>query len=127
MSLSQNPELPSNAQLENTYWKLVELRGEPVVVLPNHREAHLVLVPAEHTVRGSGGCNQLKGSYETEGDRLSFNLLATTRKMCAGILIKQEQTFLEALKNATHYRIDGETMGLFAGGRLLVRFEAVYF
>ena len=114
--LSPDAEHRPNAQLENTYWKLVELGGEPVVVLPNHREAHFVLVPAEHTVRGSGGCNQLKGSYDTEGDRLSFGSLATTRKMCAGILTKQEQTFLEALKNATHYRIDGETMGLFAGG-----------
>jgi heat shock protein HslJ len=127
MSQSPDPELPSNVQLENTYWKLVELEGEQVMVLPNHREAHLVLVPAEHSVRGSGGCNQLKGSYETKGDRLSFNLLATTRKMCAGILMKQEQTFRESLKNATHYRIDGEPMGLFAGERLLVRFEAVYF
>lgn len=126
MSQTEDRKLRPNSDLENTYWKLVELEGEPTIVLPNQREAHFVLVPDEHRVRGSGGCNQLHGTYETEGDCLSFGPLATTRKMCAGIM-EQEQAFFKALDATTRYQIDGESMDLFADEKLLARFVAVYF
>lgn len=125
MSQDTDPELKPDATLENTYWKLVELEGEPTIVLPNLREAHFVLTVEERKVRGSGGCNRLMGSYETSGNRLSFGPLATTRKMCFGIM-EQEQAFFEALGSTTHYQIRGDTMQLFAEERLLARFEAVY-
>jgi heat shock protein HslJ len=113
-----------NAQLENTYWKLVELKGEPVLVIPNQQEAHFVLMSTEHRVRGSGGCNLIMGSYETAGDRLSIGPLATTRKMCPETM-QQEQAFLAVLDSVTHYRIAGNHLQLFAHGELVAKLEAV--
>jgi heat shock protein HslJ len=119
-----NPERQTGAHLEDTYWKLVEMRGEPALVLPNHQEAHFVLVPVEHRIHGSGGCNLIMGSYETAGDQLSFGLLATTRKMCPEIM-QQEQTFLEVLDSVTHYRIAGNLLQLFAHEGLVAKLETV--
>jgi heat shock protein HslJ len=117
-------EQQSDAYLEDTYWKLVELKGEPVTVLPSHQEAHFVLMSTEHRVRGSGGCNLIMGSYETAGDRLSFGPLATTRKMCPEIM-QQEQAFLAVLDSVTHYRIVGNHLQLIAHGELVAKLEAV--
>jgi heat shock protein HslJ len=119
-----NLEHQADAQLEDTYWKLVGVKGEPALVLPNHQEAHFVLMSAEHKVRGSGGCNLIMGSYQTTGDRLSFGVLATTRKMCPEIM-HQEQTFFEVLDSVTHYRIEGRILQLLAHGELVAKLVAV--
>ncbi len=68
--------------LENSYWRLTELRGEPVETTQGQREAHLVLHPEEQRVAGATGCNQLSGRYQLEDDQLSFGPLATTRMAC---------------------------------------------
>lgn len=119
-----NLEHQADAHLENTYWKLVEVKGDPALVLPYQQEAHFVLMSAERRVRGSGGCNLIMGSYETTGDQLSFGVLATTRKMCPGIM-QQEQTFFEVLDSVTHYQIEGNNLQLFTHGELLAKLTAV--
>jgi copper homeostasis protein (lipoprotein) len=125
MTRSSSREYIPDSDLEITYWKLEEVGGEPAVLLPNQREAHFVLVPDEHRVRGSGGCNQFQGSYETEDNCLSFRQLVATRKTCPGIM-EQERAFLQALESTTHYQIDGEKMDLFADEELVAKFAAIY-
>jgi len=62
--------------LENTYWKLTHLGDAPVTTPERQREAHFILHPADKRVCGSGGCNRFTGSYELEGDRLTFGRMA---------------------------------------------------
>jgi heat shock protein HslJ len=113
-------------RLENTYWKLVRLRDEPVMAVENQREPHIVLRTDGHRVAGSGGCNRLLGGYRLDGKRIAFEKFAVTLMACpAGM--EQEREFLGALGEASHWRVLGSHLELFdAGGALLARLEAVH-
>jgi copper homeostasis protein (lipoprotein) len=113
-------------RLENTYWKLVRLRGEPVRVEPNQREPHIILRTHDLRVSGSGGCNRLLGGYRIDGNRLAFEKFAATLMACpAGM--EQERAFLGALADAARWRVVGSHLELFdATGTPLARLEAVH-
>lgn len=112
--------------LQNTYWKLVRLRDEPVLVVDNQREPHIILRTDGQRVAGSGGCNRLLGGYRVEGSRIEFGKLAVTLMACpAGM--EQEQAFLGALGAAARWRVLGSHLELFdASGARLARLEAVH-
>jgi copper homeostasis protein (lipoprotein) len=115
----------ATAALQDTYWKLAQLRGQPVDAVERQREAHLVLHTAQQRLAGSGGCNRLAGSYTLDGQRLSFGPTAATRMACAQGMA-QEQAFLDALAATVRWRIDAQRLELFdAQGASLARFEAV--
>lgn len=115
------------ADLQNTYWKLVALQGQPAAMLdPQEREVSITLGSDKRQVQGFTGCNSLGGSYTLNGAALKFNQLASTRRMCAHAANTLEREVLGALKATTSYRIDGEQLMLLGGGRVQARFEAVY-
>ncbi|CBV41535.1 META domain-containing protein [Halomonas elongata] len=108
--------------LEDSYWRLVELKGESVEASQGQREAHLVLHSEANRVAGATGCNQLSGSYRLEGDRLSFGPLATTRMACMNGA-DVESRFLAALEDTTSYRVLADRLELYDDeGKLLALF-----
>lgn len=114
----------STAALENTYWKLVRLGDQLVIVSPGRPEPHLRLVSEGRKAQGFAGCNGLLGTYELEGQTLRFTHLATTRMACPDGM-EPEHTFLSALESTTRWNILGEHLELYdSGGTLLARFEA---
>jgi heat shock protein HslJ len=110
--------------LEGTTWKLIDVGGAPAVVLPEDRQAHLLLTAAGRKLAGSTGCNRLAGSYETSAQGLRFGAIASTKMACAEPLMKQEQALAAALQTTTRYRVDGRTLELRDGERVLARLEA---
>jgi copper homeostasis protein (lipoprotein) len=110
--------------LEETYWKVMELRGRPVSVFDNQREAYLQFRSGDR-VAGSGGCNRLAGGYTIAGDTLRLSKLATTMMACVQGM-DQEQALLRALATVTRYAITRDTLRLFAGEELAARLEARY-
>jgi uncharacterized lipoprotein YbaY/heat shock protein HslJ len=113
------------APLEGTYWKLIELKSQPVTVSSGTREAHLVLRP-EGKLGGSGGCNSFFGSYATTPDSLRLTPAGSTMMACPEPLMNKEQAFLSALSAVTGYRIEGKTLELLGDNQVLARFTAVY-
>jgi heat shock protein HslJ len=112
------------AQLENTYWKLVELIGKPVVATTRRREPHLRLSPEGKTLQGSGGCNAMRGVYQLDGSRLRFTQIATTRMACPDPYMSQEGAFLKVLEAADSFKLSGDKLELLGDGKSLARFEA---
>ncbi|MGD8700350.1 MAG: META domain-containing protein [Gemmatimonadales bacterium] len=112
-------------ELENTYWKLVEVGGVPVEAPEGEREAHLILRPAEKHVSGNTGCNQINGGYTLEGERLQFGPLATTLRACPDEP-DIEGAFLGALESVTRYELYGERLELYSGSELVARLETRY-
>ncbi len=116
----------SLAQLENTYWKLLSLRGQAVAVSAQQREPHFVLHSEAGRVAGFGGCNRLGGSYRLQGQALTFGPLVSTEMACAQGM-QQEQQFLQALGRVARWRIAGEQLELLdAQGAAVARFESRY-
>lgn len=115
----------SQASLRNTYWKLVAQNGKPAVVAKGQREPHIILKGDEFRVSGSGGCNNIVGSFTLEGDRLKFSGMGSTMMMCPEGM-EQEREFLKMLENVARYRIGGEALTLADDkGRAIAKFRAV--
>ncbi len=115
-----------DASLENSYWKLVSLAGEPYRHEGAAREPHLKFLAGDKTVSGFGGCNAFTGNFEAEAGNLSMGPLAATQRACIqGMDV--EDRFLEALGRVNRYEIQGDTLQLFDGDSALLGFEAIYF
>jgi heat shock protein HslJ len=113
----------SGEQVENTHWRLVRLKDSPIVGTSLQREAYLLLNSASRRVTGSGGCNQISGSYKLKGDQLTFGHMSVTMKACARGM-ETEKDFLAELRRAAKWKIEGPNLELFdAGGTLVARFE----
>ncbi|MEJ2385323.1 MAG: YbaY family lipoprotein, partial [Xanthomonadales bacterium] len=111
--------------LVNTYWKLVEVAGNPVTTPENQREAHMVLAIEESRVQGNAGCNRFFGSYEVDGDSVSFSQTGSTMMACPEGM-DTEKAFLAALEKVDRYEIEGQTLAVYGGDEVLARFEAVH-
>lgn len=121
-----NCEDGSSASLENTYWKVVQIRGAPVTVGERQREPHLILHPDTHRVTGNGGCNSLTGSYAVDGDRITFTRMAGTMMACMEGM-EQEHALHQALGTIAHWRIAGQKLELLDGqGTVVLGLESRY-
>ena len=70
----------------------------------------------DETVGGSTGCNNYMTGYTTDGGSIEIEEPAGTRKLCPepeGVM-EQEAAYLAALPTADHFRVDGESLALFA-------------
>lgn len=116
----------SVASLENTYWKLAEMNGLPVITPANGKEVHFVMSNdgGEKRIHGFAGCNNLAGSYTTQGSNIKFTAI-TTKMMCADRM-DVEDFFTKALSEANAFKIKGETLELYQGDTMLAKFESVY-
>jgi heat shock protein HslJ len=112
--------------LQNTYWKLVELGGSPVAMLPGQqREQRITLAADGKRLLGFSGCNSLVGSYQQDGTALRLGPLAATRMACAEPVMSAESRLLAALSATTGYRIEGQHLLLLGADGALARWEAV--
>jgi len=75
-------------------------------------------------LNGSAGCNNFMTSYTLDGQNITIQPAATTRKMCTGEgVMEQETQFLTALTTAATWNISGEVLELrTADGALAVSF-----
>jgi len=121
--VSQTPA--PDRTLTNTYWKLIELNGMAVKVLPQRPEPHLVLHSENRRLAGSGGCNRFQGSYTLEGESLAFAQVASTMMACVDGM-EQETAFFRTLESVRAWKIRGDGLELLDGsGRVVARFVAV--
>ena len=73
-------------------------------VIDNSR-ASLQFLP-EGRLAGNGTCNRLLGSYQTEGQTLSFSNTGTTMMACPPALMNQERKLLDLLTQVQRWQID---------------------
>jgi heat shock protein HslJ len=90
----------------------------------NVNEANLVLNAEGKKLTGSTGCNPILGSYKLRGGSLSFKPAGMTKMACPDALMKQEEAFIEILKETNKYRIEGETLELRDKKDVLAKFQA---
>jgi len=116
------------ASLSDTYWRIGTLMGEAVESQPNRREPHLVLRGGEERrFRATVGCNQIIGSYETDGGTLNFGAAASTMMACRPPLDRMERSLGEVLSQTRAVRVAGRGLELLAeDGSTLAQLQAVY-
>jgi heat shock protein HslJ len=110
--------------LENTHWRLVsfgDLGSDQVPV-----EGSLVtLILANGQAGGYGGCNSYSGTYQVEGDSITFGEMVRTERACEDERItEQEGRYLQALESVARFeRTDNLLVLSDADGNGLLVFE----
>lgn len=125
VAASETPVTP-NVSLTDTYWKLVEVAGQPIVVGEAMREPNLVLHGEDGRFAGSGGVNRLMGGFTVASDSLTFSQVASTMMAGTPEAMGQEQSIIGALGTVRGFRIAGDSLTLLDdAGHPVVRAVAV--
>jgi heat shock protein HslJ len=90
-------------------WRLVNMTvpTSPMPMLPL-QTPELTAEFSDGRISGSGGCNRFNGGYQTQGEQLSIDPLASTFKACEQPIMEQETRYLKALQAAQRYEIDDQ-------------------
>jgi heat shock protein HslJ len=100
--------------LAGTSWRITGINnGRQAVVSVLSGTTLTLAFAGDGRATGSAGCNTFNAPYEVDGVRLRFGQTATTRRMCAGKgVMDQELAFVRALQTVTTARIDGNRLEL---------------
>lgn len=96
-------------------WRLIKI-DDRLVQAGSGPRAHLRLVSAGRKVEGFTGCNGLQGHYELASRNVRFVGLATTRKLCPG-LMEQERAFLTGLERTRYWKAEDGLLVLMSEDR----------
>lgn len=117
----------SQDSLQEKYWKLIELNGQPVTADQNHRrEPHIIFKNADNRIIGSGGCNNLMGTYELKrNNQIDISKISSTKMACRHM--DTETQLFSVLEMADNYYVRNDTLQLNKARMApLARLVAVY-
>src|SRR5678816_4180119 len=73
---------------------------------------------------GSSGCNSYSGTYNTEGERLSFGQMISTMRACVEPKAnEQEQKYMAALRAITRFKFSDSQLVLSDGSEVTLNFN----
>ena len=115
--------IPTQDQLwsfiEKNNWKLIALEN----VGQDYGRASIKFNVTEKKVSGNTGCNNFSGNYETNGDRISFDKVASTRMACIGEGNETEQKVLSYLNNKDlRFDVADQTLNFYLNDKLVMMF-----
>ncbi len=107
-------------ELAGATWVLVQ-EEQSASSLLDGTEITLEFFPGEGVIRGSYGYNKYAGNYEVDGDSLTISpdLCWTTMACQAEGGMDEEQQYLLTLMKAESYVVDGDTLTINSGDKVL--------
>ena len=117
---------PDPGAFTNTSWQLESLgdAGNPQPVLAGSEVT--MTFSALERVGGRSGCNSYRGKYTTDGARITFSGIASTKMACEPQqLMEQETQFQQALLAVERYELTGDHLELTYGGTKVLRLKAL--
>jgi len=109
-----------NGQILRGEWQLFTLNGKPVQ--STGTGAPYIAFLANGKLIGDTGVNRFSGTYTSSENRITLNPGATTLKGGTPAMMTQESTFLDVLKSATNWQMNGVYLKLLNGSRVTARF-----
>ncbi len=111
--------------LANTQWKLIQLGGQSIVITPPSRPMTLAFSPEGTRIAGSAGCNSYLGTFSDDHGTLNLDPGGMTLLSCADKSNQREHKFVEMLRSANGYRVQGNFLVLTENGKPLAKFENI--
>lgn len=107
-------------------WRLANMSEDaaPTPMLPSEE---LTADFSGDRLSGSGGCNRFMGGFQTQGNQLTIEPLASTFKACETPILEQESRYLTALQGARRYEVNDQGLQIFyqtAQGSGVLRFTS---
>ncbi len=111
----------TNPKLEGVTWVLKSYgdAGDLTEALPD-REATLIFYKEDNSVGGNGGVNSFGGDYTIGGNNITISNLISTLMAGPEPLMSQEEKYLNILKSAESYQIEGNTLTITGEEDILV-------
>jgi heat shock protein HslJ len=109
-----------SVQLEGSTWVLTNLNGSDPL------DGHQPTLQFETgQISGNTGCNHYGGSYQVEGDAIQLKDLFSTEMACLDPegLMNQESIYLELLRVADQYELNGDVLTFYAKLNPILVFE----
>ena len=104
-------------------WVLKELNGKNLTVSDYPREApRMELNTKEGKVLGNSGCNNFFGSFSSQGEKITFSDLGSTKMFCEKSV---ETEFFEALAKAQRFQVKDLHLLLYKDEVLIASFLKV--
>lgn len=117
---SCSPALAPDHNWDQKRWTLFELKTIPVQLSGTAKDANLLFVPSQKQFSGTGGCNQINGSYALKKKKgITFTNVVSTKMMCTDQAF--EQRFLEVLNEVDGFEIVNNRMLLKKGNEIVMR------
>jgi len=111
-----DPSAMPNDSLAGSKWQLTSINGTPIPV-PTTSKTVTLEFDSEGQVNGSGGCNSFGGSYQVQGDSLSFGPIISTKMACVDeTAMQQESQYFQILQGATKYSVAPEQLTIVGQG-----------
>ena len=117
-----NDQAGSAMILEGTSWDLFAVRKSTIL-----EGTRFTLSFEGEQVTGNSGCNRYFGSYDIEGNQISFSGIGMTEMACLEPegLMEQEQYLLAFLGDIVRYELDEQQLFLFRSDGEALSFNAV--
>jgi len=94
-------------------WELVKFEGHA-----NLSSVNIVFEGGQ--VAGRGGCNNFKGEYSLQGNKITFGPLASTMMACEEPFMNLESAFHAALGQADGFSVAGDQLTItYPGGEMV--------
>lgn len=107
-------------------WRLANM-SEDATPTPMVPSEELTADFSGDRLSGSGGCNRFMGGFQTQGNQLTIEPLASTFKACETPIMEQEARYLAALQGAQRYEVNDQGLQIFyqtAQGSGVLRFTS---
>ena len=102
---------PEASPLENTSWKLIEIRSSAgFVQTPDNPESYLLRFRLENRTAITADCNEAGATWNHDGEALTLTGLVTTRKLCEAPSLFN--FYIMHLQNTRQVRIEAERLTL---------------
>ncbi|MEL1241431.1 META domain-containing protein [Flavobacterium flavipallidum] len=114
-------------QLQEKYWKLIEIRGQKVTAENYLKEPYFIIKTKDNRIVGNGGCNSFSGTYELQKEtgRISISPLVATKMACIKPTVENE--FFKVLETVDNYTLKYDTLQLNKARMApMAKFVAVY-
>lgn len=113
-----------NSLFVNTTWLLESIAKKKILYPADYRQ-NFVIFKGEvdgFTLSGFAACNNFSGKYDV-GDHETFGIdkIISTKMACS--FMDLENRFIELLKNADNYKIDGFYLTMYKGEKELAVFK----
>lgn len=115
-----------DSRLMDTYWRLSEMNGKPVINPADAPEVHIRLTEKKRRITGFAGCNRITGTFELGKQGVIAFKAGSTMMYCEGRM-DIENHLMQTLTNANRHVINDRHLLLYNDNRLLAVFEAQYF
>ena len=104
-------------------WRLVEINGTAAVPADAARRPTLRFSADSARASGSGGCNSYGGTAAINGPSLQISRVISTKRACVDAALNEQETrFFRALESVDRYAISADTLRLFNGAGVALRF-----